>query len=79
MRSRSSEGRSKKRKGSLGPGDEVLDGYLDESGVDTADETALVAADDSTLLLYRFPRAIFVVASRMMPLLLRYVCWFFDH
>lgn len=68
MRSLSSDGRSKNRKGCVGPGEEAREGYLDDIGVDTGEDTALVAAEDNTLLLYRRPRAILVLLSACLLL-----------
>jgi len=50
MRSRNSDGRSKKRNGCVGLGEDALDGNREDIGVDATDVTVLVAAEDRTLL-----------------------------
>jgi len=63
MRSRSSDGRSKKRKRCLGSGDAALDGMAEE----TTEEATLVVADAATT--GRFLRSMVVVVAVMVVVL----------
>lgn len=63
MRNRSSDGRSKKRNGAMGPGEAALDGARDGKREEAGVDATLVAHEDRTEDVLRWRRAILVTEN----------------